>query len=91
MTAPTYSEYYDGPSGDLVLECPDGKQSRVKTFKLRAAAEVFDDMLQPDTGGSGDKSADGSRSLSCRTSRAMWASSCTTCCVPLRQQYHLPA
>lgn len=59
MTPPTYNEHYDDPAGDLVIQCPDGKQSRVKSARIRVLAEVFDDMLQPDTGGSGDKSADG--------------------------------
>lgn len=59
MAPPVYNEHYDDPDGDLALQCPKGKQSRVKMFKLWAAAEVFDDMLQTGSGGSGDKTADG--------------------------------
>lgn len=60
MTPPTnLNPLFDDPTGDLAVISHDGKQARVSSFHLRAASQVFFDMVLASSSAGPAKTAEG--------------------------------
>lgn len=56
---PARNETYDDPLGDIAVVSSDDKHARVNRLRLRAASQVFFDILEPDGAGGSDTTEGG--------------------------------